>query len=255
MSLNWLWMCIACTHQFCTVCIVYLKLRGIKSEWQWATCFNFVYSWVTDLNCRRKLWRKSILCFSTYVLYATLFSVIVFAELLVKNFIVYIHSDVGTLVLLLPLFVPIVLPFLIYLHIYNYHHIFHYCCYCCQYYYPKLFFHGALLFIVSVIICFSVATYTSPLLLVWKISDNTFALHPYWLLFFLRKGSGCTRSPYCHVFLYICVPVFLLFNQLTNFHTIYYRHYARSPSTSYFLTFRRQILMPVVSLYGLRFPV
>jgi hypothetical protein len=40
-----------------------------------------------------------------------------------------------------------------------------------------------------------------------------------------------------------CVPVYLCphvsgLNQLTNFHTIYYRH-ARSQSTSYFLTFRR----------------
>jgi len=214
-------------------------------------CINFVYSWVTDLNCTRKLWRKSIFCFSTCMLYATLFSVIVFAELLVKILIVYIHSDVGTLV---PLYVPIVLPFLIYLHIYNYHHIFHYCCYCSQYYYPKLFLPWYPVIYCIVFICFSVATYNSPLLVVWKISDNTFALHPYWLLFFLRKRSGHTRWPYCHVFSCICVPMFLLFNQLTNFHTIYYRHYARSPSTSYFLTFRRQILMPVISLYGLRFP-
>jgi len=32
MSLNWLWMCIACTHQFCTVYIVYLKLRVINQN-------------------------------------------------------------------------------------------------------------------------------------------------------------------------------------------------------------------------------
>ena len=99
-----------------------------------------MYNWVTDLNCPRKLWRKGILCFSVCVLYATLFSVIIFAELLVKNLIVYMRSDVGTLVLLLSLYVPIVLPFLIYLHIYNCHHIFDYCCYCSQYYYPILFF-------------------------------------------------------------------------------------------------------------------
>jgi hypothetical protein len=202
-------------------------------------CINFVYSWVTDLYCTRKLWRKSILCFSTYRLYATLFSVIVFAELLVKNFIVYVHSDVGTLVLLLPLSVPIILPFLIYLHIYNYHHIFTTVATALSIIILNCSFYGTLLFIVVVFICFSVATYNFPLLLVWKISHNTFALHPYWLLFFIRKGSWCTRQPHYHVFLYICVPMFLLFNQLTNFHTIYYRHYARSPSTSYFLTFRR----------------
>jgi hypothetical protein len=37
---------------------------------------------------------------------------------------------------------------------------------------------GTLLFIVGVFVCFIVAAYSSPLLLVWKISDNTFALHP-----------------------------------------------------------------------------
>jgi hypothetical protein len=32
MSLNWLWMCVACTHQFFTVDIAYLKLEELNQS-------------------------------------------------------------------------------------------------------------------------------------------------------------------------------------------------------------------------------
>ena len=167
-------------------------------------CINFVYNWVTDLNCTSKLWIKSILCFSTYMLYATLFSVVVFAELLENKFIVYIHSDVGTLVLLLPLYVPIDLPFLIYLHIYNYRHIFHYICYCPQYYYPKLFLPSYPVIdcrCLHLFRCGNIYLSTSP------------SLENFWqhicsaslLITFLFKGGKCVYK----MTILPCVPVYL----------------------------------------------